>query len=221
MGQYYSAIVYNQNGDVRRLNPDCGLKLMEHSWFKNPYVHAVCSYIAQQCVIEGPQRLFWVGDYAHSDPIEGEEYDINEDVQNPDLLKMGIGEEEIKQLTHESTIEEDPRIDVDYADLELKEQPKYIINLTKRVYIDLEHYYSCNVDEEDDANVSTWVPHPIPLLTAMGNGRGGGDYHGTDMRYIGTWAGDMLLATNNKDMIDMDSSLEEFIPHFSEGKEVQ
>jgi hypothetical protein len=34
--------------------------------------------------------------------------------------------------------------------------------------------------------------HPLPLLTAEGNGRGGGDYHGSDEDLIGTWARDVI-----------------------------
>ena len=34
--------------------------------------------------------------------------------------------------------------------------------------------------------------HPLPLLTAEGNGRGGGDYHGADEDLVGTWARDVI-----------------------------
>ena len=34
--------------------------------------------------------------------------------------------------------------------------------------------------------------HPLPLLTAEGNGRGGGDYYGSDMELVGTWARDVI-----------------------------
>jgi hypothetical protein len=39
--------------------------------------------------------------------------------------------------------------------------------------------------------------HPLPLLTADGNGRGGGDYRGNDHR-IGLWARDRLAASNRR-----------------------
>ena len=39
-----------------------------------------------------------------------------------------------------------------------------------------------------------FVFSPIPLLTAIGNGRGGGDYFREDMRgLVGYWAGDEVL----------------------------
>ena len=43
------------------------------------------------------------------------------------------------------------------------------------------------VDEEP------WVLNPIAILTAVGNGRGGGDYFGSDMEQVGRWAGDAIF----------------------------
>ena len=57
--------------------------------------------------------------------------------------------------------------------------------LTTHEYIDLKKVYSLN-----NGNI-----HPLPLLTAVGNGRGGGDYHGngvTNLNMVGIWAGDLL-----------------------------
>lgn len=34
--------------------------------------------------------------------------------------------------------------------------------------------------------------HPLPLLTAEGNGRGGGDYHGAHETLVGSWARDVI-----------------------------
>ena len=36
------------------------------------------------------------------------------------------------------------------------------------------------------------VYHPLSLLTAEGNGRGGGDYHGSCENLVGTWARDLI-----------------------------
>jgi hypothetical protein len=53
----------------------------------------------------------------------------------------------------------------------------YLVNWTKRLYV--------------DARKETHE-HPLPLLTVEGNGRGGGDYRGTSMELVGTWARDEL-----------------------------
>ena len=57
----------------------------------------------------------------------------------------------------------------------------YFINNTKREYLLM-------------PKPGNFVFSPIPLLTAIGNGRGGGDYFRADMQgLIGYWAGDEVL----------------------------
>jgi hypothetical protein len=56
----------------------------------------------------------------------------------------------------------------------------YIVNHTKKVYI------------EKKGNGL----HPLALLTAEGNGRGGGDYNGPNMEMVGTWARDVISMEN-------------------------
>jgi hypothetical protein len=66
---------------------------------------------------------------------------------------------------------------------EYKGQPAsypYIVNHTKKVYI------------EKKGNGL----HPLALLTAEGNGRGGGDYNGPNMDLVGTWARDVISMEN-------------------------
>ena len=36
------------------------------------------------------------------------------------------------------------------------------------------------------------VTHPLPILTAVGNGDNGGDYHGNHQELVGTWADDVI-----------------------------
>jgi hypothetical protein len=55
----------------------------------------------------------------------------------------------------------------------------YIVNHTKKVYIEKKGDF-----------------HPLPILTAEGNGRGGGDYHGPNMDMVGTWARDVISMEN-------------------------
>lgn len=54
---------------------------------------------------------------------------------------------------------------------------KYVINFTKKEYI-------CIPKEKKDK----LIIHPLPLLCSSGNGRAGGDYIGTNMKYVGSWA---------------------------------
>jgi hypothetical protein len=54
---------------------------------------------------------------------------------------------------------------------------RYIINHTKRVYVDKNKHH---------------MIHPLPLLVVEGNGRGGGDYYGTNNNCVGAWARDVI-----------------------------
>jgi hypothetical protein len=56
---------------------------------------------------------------------------------------------------------------------------RYLVNHDTRQYVDK--------DKAGDV-------HPLPLLTAEGNGRGGGDYRGGNEDLVGIWARDILSA---------------------------
>lgn len=55
----------------------------------------------------------------------------------------------------------------------------FFVNHTTRQFVDLRKFHR-------------YAYHPIPLLTAEGNGQGGGDYRGRDEEYVGIWARDVL-----------------------------
>ena len=59
---------------------------------------------------------------------------------------------------------------------------RYIVNHTKKQYVDTNR----NVKRE------MFNIHPLPLLTAEGNGRGGGDYRGNNDNLVGTWARNII-----------------------------
>lgn len=149
-----------------------GLKLMEHSWMENDYVNGVVERIW-----DDPCRVAWVGDYA-------------------DAAVDGFPESVYRKVW--------PRDDDDgLPELAFAERPKvhrtgYLVNHTKGVYLDLERYgneagYLPEWQREGDA----WTIHPLPLLTAIGNGRGGGDYRDCYPNYdmVGSWAMDEIEYT--------------------------
>ena len=57
----------------------------------------------------------------------------------------------------------------------------YIINHSKKQFINKSKYI---------------LIHPLPLITAEGNGRGGGDYRGSNEEYVGYWARDVISFDN-------------------------
>ena len=79
-------------------------------------------------------------------------------------------------------------------------QYRFIVNHTKKQYVDK------NLELTGKYDI-----HPLPLLTAEGNGRGGGDYMGHDSELVGTWARDIIS-------LELESPLgyDELVCEFSE-----
>lgn len=90
---------------------------------------------------------------------------------------------------------------------------RFIVNHDKKQYIDL---WNC-------PNFTCMRAHPLALLTAEGNGRGGGDYAGTNMNLVGTWARDSLNVMdgdwNNEEKLHSDGYTE-LKPDFIEDYEL-
>jgi hypothetical protein len=84
------------------------------------------------------------------------------------------------------------------------EKMLYLVNETKGLYVDYEKVKP----------TTKWGHRidPLPLLTAEGNGRGGGDYEGRNMKLVGSWARDVIYVTDN-----LPEGLTELIPAFEEG----
>ena len=99
----------------------------------------------------------------------------------------------------------------DYADNEEgQEQNLYGIadNMSacgEEVYVDRgsDHYFRYCINEDkkeyldiDEAKKSDGFIHPLILLCAEGNGRGGGDYDGTSYEKVGSWARDFIRVSD-------------------------
>lgn len=69
---------------------------------------------------------------------------------------------------------------------------KYLVNHTNKCYVDFDLYMSKCKDKDG------WILHPLSLLTAVGNGRGGGDYYEDCVDYymVGAWAGNNIEITD-------------------------
>jgi hypothetical protein len=108
-----------------------------------------------------------MGDYAEDD-------DIPEEKKKYDPIKSAWDDSVTPKVINES---------FDFS------KPCYLVNESTHEYIDLLRL--------ETINRGSWGGsiHPLPLLTAVGNGRGGGDYHGSrviNQRMVGAWAGDLL-----------------------------
>lgn len=163
-----------------------GLKLMEHSWLENDFVNGVL-----EAIWDKPCKVAWVGDYADHPSDFDDRY-------TEQVYEAVWGEEKLTEIP----FDEVPTI----------HKAGFLVNHDKRQFVDLERYANAAgfSPKWDEGNV--WVTHPLPLLTAIGNGRGGGDYHGTNMGMVGSWAMDLLSFTEERP-----SGMDEILIPFIEG----
>lgn len=167
MGQYYRPILGDKFGlDCKVFDRSIDgeytfAKLMEHSWWLNPFCNAFAENLYNE---EG--RVCWVGDYAGED---GDfDFNLNSAFYVPTYKE--VWGETVK--LYDSTASE------------FTLDNKFLLNHDTKEYVDLNDYREKSVDN------NSWVIHPLPLLTAVGNDRGSGDFHEGNIGYefVGTWA---------------------------------
>jgi hypothetical protein len=183
MGQYYMPLVIDANGNMKTLcshDFDNGLKLMEHSWIGNNFVNAVTSLI-----MNNPCKIAWIGDY--SNEYEGCAY---EKIPHEEFMKFynaAWDERDRYKIGKEKFVEQDFNLIND------RTRRMYLINHTQKTAINIGEYIVQNICINGDWK--GWCVNPLPLLTACGNGRGGGDYNyhaKIGIEDVGTWAFDMI-----------------------------
>lgn len=191
MGQYYMPTLIAKDGTISTLyshDYDNGLKLMEHSYIRNKFVSAVCTQIWKK-----PTKLAWIGDYS-DDPWEGAytRY-ISQDDFNEIYRNVWGNERDRFYIT--------PR---PYTHVSMRNRRRYLVNHTTKEYVDFESYIEDNKWQTERREWRRYKNgrfiekpytcdvciHPLPLLTACGSGRGGGDYYDcfSDYEKVGSWA---------------------------------
>lgn len=185
MGQYYNAVVIDSLGNVVKFSPrdyENFYKLMEHSWVGNKFVNVV-----YRAIHNHPQRVAWIGDYSN-DYYEDEYHCAYQDkIAQDDFMKYF-------DICWRETPVQPKKIRFSVMPVTESTQNRYLLNHTTKQYIDL---YKHAIQYEGE-----WgAIDPLPLLTACGNGRGGGDYHGTHMELVGAWAFDVLELVCKKSKI--------------------
>jgi len=161
MGQYYHPTSINRKQNLYSHDYDSGLKLMEHSWLQNDFVHVVETLLAKGGSWY-KNKIVWAGDYADNEPeTDSNWYSMGETIKpkhkpNPTL--------------------------------------RYIVNHSKKLYVD--KFKLKPMSPKKWLQGESWTIHPLPLLTAEGNGQGGGDYNGMNMDLVGSWARDIISTEN-------------------------
>jgi hypothetical protein len=188
MGQYYTALVIDGDSNIKTLKPhqfDNGAKLLEHSWIGNSFVNAVYTLI-----YNSPCKVAWIGDYSNHP------YEPNNDAYAKALSRSKFTE--LYKIVWEDN-EGDSLHPKDFTEEQLSlmtvlTSGMYLINHSRNCYLELGTYIRHAIDKD------TRCINPLPLLTACGNGRGGGDFHEGNIGYesVGIWAFDELEYSNKK-----------------------
>lgn len=176
MGQYYKTVNVDNGQWTNSHNFGGGVKLMEHSYVNNEYVNFVKTLLMPN----GPwykNRIVWAGDYGD---LTWEQF--SKDSVTKFANALGNTGAKLYDCGNEPELapprDSDPHVN-----------EMFLVNHDKKEYISYHRYIKkWNVANNSD----DWVIDPLPILTADGNGRGGGDYDGTNMNRVGTWAGDRI-----------------------------
>lgn len=188
MGQYYRGAILRKDYKESKENPvlfalypydvkNNGAKLLEHSYIGNHYVGA---YMRELSDTDGKYFNYpfvWVGDYADEITL----------VDNYTEEKK-----EVSVYNEATDIEDDFKEYINENGDEFGKEYKYIVNFTKNEYVVV-----------PSLNLDVWDMHPLSLLTAFGNGRGGGDYYEKEgLEDIGRWAFDNIGVTNDEKWLE-------------------
>ncbi len=214
MGQYYLPIILKDDwkeqeqpvmATVKCYDYNNGAKLMEHSYVHNGFVGAAMRMIDLFDKDKKGVKFAWVGDYAdRKDTSVYPLQTIKKEREDGSIYYDTEGGVDLHEMGYAWMCNDDEKNERDsdqYAELKSQikthelYQYRYIINWTKREFVAVPKFKK-----------DSWIIHPLPILTADGNGRGGGDYHvenqdGTEKenaKFVGTWAYDRISVTNDK-----------------------
>lgn len=207
MGQYYKIVNVDKEEMLVPWDFECGAKLMEWSYDKNDMILALFNLLAGKWKGD---RVFVVGDYADlgnpSEPCHEALRKILEEKATDDLY--GYASENYRNLSVEADVKE-------YG-------YRYIYNHALKVFIDLN---KCPIEwtfwSKEEKEVHVARISPLSLLIAIGNDRGGGDFHEghNGYKYVGSWCdtvSDIEVTIEPLDGIDYD----EFSPDFTENERI-
>lgn len=202
MGQYFDAVVIREydNGDKKvslynAIDHYSGQKLMEFAYIGNVFADNVCriaamdrwwDWVSWKKDVKKPVgvRMAFVGDYAVMDDVA----DMDDDARKAVAKRIGRRSYKRELLPAAYPLE------IDY---------KYAYNEDKKEMV-------CLTGQEKDS--WGYRINPLVLMLAVGNGRGGGDYEGTDMQLIGRWAFDHIKVEK-----DYKEGYKDMEPIFDEG----
>lgn len=174
MGQYYRPVIQNLSNpdnemDITIYNRDIDGEYTMAKLLEHSYMGNRLMKAICKLLYKNKCKVAWVGDY--SEPEELINLGIPSIIANNISSAKGVGLNSVE---------------FDY-------KGKYLVNHTKGIYMSFDKYLN---DEINTSNPYAII-HPLSLLTAVGNGRGGGDYTAAmNLDLVGTWAWNEIEITD-------------------------
>lgn len=171
MGQYYKQAI-EQDGNLDIFDTQTVNDWNGRKLMEHSWIGNSFMDAISERIHNKPANIVWCGDYAN-EPQDFVTIDwINYETIYP---KDGREPQRLEELPEK----------FDYSH-------KYLVNHTNKCYVDFDLYMSKCKDKDG------WILHPLSLLTAVGNGRGGGDYNENCVDYymVGAWAGNNIEITD-------------------------
>lgn len=171
MGQYYNIIIRNKDQkSTHAYDRTIDGEYTMAKLMEHSWYLNTMVNAIAEKLYHNPANIAWVGDYATGEPGDRE-----------DLYKLAYPKDEKYEMLHST---------------EFTLNGRYLVNHDKKLILDCwEYLRDCMIHNNDG-----WTPHPLPLLTALGNGRGGGDYRGINEDKVGSWAWDLLEIVEWEDL---------------------
>lgn len=204
MGQYYTAVNMDKRERLYSHSFGSGLKLMESSYVGNGYMEALSWLLANSWKGD---RVLYCGDYAW-DSAGGSACELLRALAEQDPFDFADECEDVStrfaSCKGHTRLVPDPDQAPDakcrrYVSVPLEgsfdivpEHYRYLANFDRMAYVDREKSPVAWV-WRDGRKIGVTRYDPLPLYLAIGNGLGGGDFHGTGKGQIGSWAGQRVL----------------------------
>jgi len=189
MGQYYKPTILADDKKTPITWADSwdygtGAKLMEHSWVGNHFVARI-----EVELLNNPQCIVWAGDYA----------DAEVDADGNERTELYEGRE--YPLTMYSMADKLEHLKLPKKAVKSSKARRYILNHESNEFVDIKKVQASHLQWAKEGD-EEWLVHPLPLLTAEGNNRGGGDYRSDNgSELVGSWARNLIsIVTRKKDI---------------------
>ena len=209
MGQYYAVVNPDAKETIDQFSFENGLKLIESCYVGNAFVDAL-SYLLENDW--SGDRVYFCGDYAFESMLSPDYSGLsftqfgNAAARCRDLFDVASDPYELARSVYRDRSTDFStcrRKDFDGNRIEgsFAIDPghyRFVVNQTEGVYYDREECPVSWVYRDDAGSYRFTRTDQLTIFLAVGNGLGGGDYHGPNEALVGSWAGHTIAMSNEE-----------------------